>query len=131
MRRQQLWQALSDAAHAVMTATEDWKEDPTPAKRAVVDGAVARYVDYLAPVIGSEAAFRFEATTRAFNDAVDRFASLIATLQGRVLDAADVQLLQGVAAEQVAAGRAYVASQSALLAALNKAHLLDEQGDQQ
>jgi hypothetical protein len=47
MRRQQLWQALSDAAHAVMTATEDWKEDPTPAKRALVDGAVARYVDYL------------------------------------------------------------------------------------
>src|SRR3712207_487588 len=105
MKREVLWSALATAADAQTNAVPKWMADPSPTTTRNAQLAIRRYVEALAPVIGAEAAFSFEAAFARFETAVDRQEQLTATLGGRdtAPDASDVEILHRLAEEQTAA----------------------------
>ena len=82
MSRDELWRGLAKSAAAVQDAVEAFARDSTPLTRAAADAACRDYVQRLAPVIGEMTAFRYEASIRAFQDAIDRLDAMNATLAG-------------------------------------------------
>ena len=80
MSRDELWRGLAEAADAAQDAVEAFRRAATPLTRSAADAACHDYVQRRAPVIGEVAAFRYEASIRAFQDAIDRLESTHATL---------------------------------------------------
>ena len=77
--------------------------------------AVYDYVRRLSPVIGQVEAFRFEASLRTHQDAIDRLETLNSTLSAlSSMDNADRKLLRQLTEEQAAAGKAFKAARVAL-----------------
>lgn len=95
--RDELWQALAEASHALGTSFLNWKTAPTPANGLTLEAAIRGDANLLGPVIGHEAAFQFEAAYQAFVEAMDRHQALLATFAARpTLDESDVALMRGL-----------------------------------
>ncbi len=93
--------------------------------------AVYSYVQRLSPVIGQVEAFRFEASLRAHQDAIDRLETLNSALSALpAMDNADRKLLQQLTEEQAAAGKAFEVARVALDAALQRARAHDTEPDE-
>ncbi len=82
-------------------------------------------------MIGRPAAQRHAVSLRAYQRATERLAALRATL-GVVpsMDAADTEFLQQVVADQAAAGRAYEAAATEVVAAVEQARAHDNELDE-
>ena len=92
---------------------------------------VNTYVQRLSPVIGQVEAFRYEASLRTHQNAIDR----VETLNSRLstlpfLDDADRKLLLQLDEEQAAAGKAFKAARVALDTALKRAKARDNEPDE-
>jgi hypothetical protein len=129
MKRVELWEALSRAADAVETASDVWQREPSLQNRVMVDVSARQFVECLSPVIGTQAACRYEACLRALHDSIARHASLHATMQGRTLDAGDMKLLNQLELEEMVASWSYTAAKTALMADISAAHTRDEEKD--
>ena len=93
--------------------------------------AVNEYVQRLSPVIGQVEAFRYEASLRTHQNAIDRVATLNSRLSALpAMDNADRKLLQQLTEEQAAAGKAFEAARVALDAALKRAKARDNEPDE-
>jgi hypothetical protein len=116
------WAALGAASDAVLAEFADWQQDNTPTTRAKLGSAIREFCEYLGPVIGNEAAFRYQATWQAFEDAVDRDAQLTATMAAQpTIDAGDAALMRHLRRERDAAREAFEHLQTATQAALDEA----------
>ncbi len=92
-----------------------------------MDAACHDYVQRLAPVIGEVAAFRYEASIRAFQDAVDRLDATNATLARLPsLDEADRILVTRLTDELATAQSAVDAVEGDLAGALDRARARDD-----
>ena len=114
----------------MMAAIVDFEQDSTPAKRATTHAAIRQYIECLPPLIGSEAAFRYEASWRRFEDAVARAAQLNATMASRSsLDATDPELMRELEEVVLHTSTAFALEQVALKALLNDAWERDQKGE--
>jgi hypothetical protein len=125
MNRAGLWKALAAAADDVADATTAYEADDTPATRHRMDAAARTYCELLAPVVGQEAAFRYEAVLQQCRDAADRLERLKAAYVGRALDDADTELLSRLSHDQAEALAAVGAAEESLNAALAEAEARD------
>ena len=115
MKREEHWKALTDAGDAFDDAFNEWKLRGSPQTITGVEDAIHNYVQRLAAVVGSVAAFEYEARSRAFFEAVWRQVRLTATLSASPsTDDADIELLQRLAEEQAAAWNEFEAATVAL-----------------
>ena len=131
MSREAVWKALADATDAVQAAVDDYAREATLQARRAVNVAVYDYVRRLSPVIGQVEAFRFEASLRTHQDAIDRLETLNSTLSAlSSMDNADRKLLRQLTEEQAAAGKAFKAARVALDAALQRAKARDNAPDE-
>ena len=131
MSREAVWKALADATDAVQAAVDDYAREATLQARRAVNVAVYDYVRRLSPVIGQVEAFRFEASLRTHQDAIDRLETLNSTLSAlSSMDNADRKLLRQLTEEQAAAGKAFKAARIALDAALQRAKARDNAPDE-
>ena len=131
MKREEHWKALADASDALDGALNEWKLRGSPQTIAGAEDAIHKYVQHLAPVIGSVAAFEYEARSRAFFEAVWRQSRLTATLSASPsTDDADIELLQRLAEEQAAALSEFEAATVALDEALDRAKAHDNEPDE-
>ncbi len=131
MEREERWKALADATDAVQAAVDDYAREATLQARTAVHAAVNDYVQRLSPVIGQVEAFRYEASLRTHQNAIDR----VDTLNSRLgalpsMENADRKLLRQLTEEQAAAGKAFEAARVALAAALEKARAHDNEPDE-
>ncbi len=130
-RRAELWEALAESADAIQAAGDEHRRAPTPQTREAAETALDEYVKRLSPVIGQVAAFRYEASLRAFQDAIDRVETLNATLNtAPSVDDADTKLWQQLDKEKARAGRAFKAAEATLDAALERAKARDNEPDE-
>jgi DNA-binding GntR family transcriptional regulator len=106
-QRDELWKALTDASDAVDAAFDAYKNAETPANRFKAQKAGREYANCLAPVIGNDSAFRYEAALQNHTDAVDRHTRFMATLAGRpgTIDESEATMLRLLQEESDAAGR--------------------------
>ncbi len=104
MGREALWKALAEAADAAQAATHEHAREATPQARAAAEAALQEYVNRLTPVIGRVAAFTYEVSLRAHQDAVDRLDGLNATIDAG--EAVDMKLWLKLFEEVAAAERA-------------------------
>ena len=119
-----------EAADAAQDAVEAFKRAPTPQTRTAAEAACHDYVLRLAPVIGEVAAFRYEATIRAFQNAVDRLDATNATLAGLAfLDEADRTLVRRLSDDVATAQSALDAAEVDLAEALERAVAHDNEPD--
>ncbi len=131
MSRDELWRGLVEAADAAQDAVEAFKRAPTPQTRTAAEAACHDYVLRLAPVIGEVAAFRYEATIHAFEDAVDRLDAANATLAGLAsLDEADRTLVCRLTDEVATAQSTVDAAEADLADALQRARAHDNEPDE-
>ena len=131
MSREAVWKALADATDAVQVAVDDYAREATLQARTAVNAAVNDYVQRLSPVIGQVEAFRYEASLRTHQDAIDRLETLNSTLSAlSSMDNADRKLLRQLTEEQAAAGKAFKAARVALDAALQRAKARDNAPDE-
>ncbi len=131
MSREAVWKALADATDAVQAAVDDYAREATLQARTAVNAAVNDYVQRLSPVIGQVEAFRYEASLRTHQDAIDRLETLNSTLSAlSSMDNADRKLLRQLTEEQAAAGKAFKAARVALDAALQRAKARDNAPDE-
>ncbi len=131
MEREERWKALADATDAVQAAVDDYAREATLQARRAVNVAVYDYVQRLSPVIGQVEAFKFEASLRTHQDAIDRVQTLNSALSALpAMDNADRKLLQQLTEEQAAAGKAFEAARVALSAALERAKARDNEPDE-
>ncbi len=127
MSREAAWKALADATDAVQAAVDDYAREATLQARTAVHAAVNDYVRRLSPVIGQVEAFRYEASLRTHQDAIDRLETLNSSLSAfPSMDNADRKLLRQLTEEQAAAGKAFEAARVALDAALQRARAHDK-----
>jgi hypothetical protein len=127
MKREQLWSDIADKADALEEANEDWRLEDTPVKRLKLESALREYIGCLGPIIGHEAAFRYEASWQAFQDASDRQAQLVDTMATQpTFDQDDADLLHRALEEQDVAMKAFDRSLAALLRALEEARQRDD-----
>ncbi len=127
MSREAAWKALADATDAVQAAVDDYAREATLQARTAVNAAVNDYVQRLSPVIGQVEAFRYEASLRTHQDAIDRLETLNSTLSAlSSMDNADRKLLRQLTEEQAAAAKAFEAARVALDAALQRARAHDK-----
>ncbi len=132
MSREAAWKALADATEAVQAAVDDYAREATLQARTAVHAAVNDYVQRVSPVIGQVEAFRYEASLRTHQNAIDRVETLNARLGALPsLDHADRTLLRQLTEEQAAARKAFEAAQVALRAALDRAKARDTTPDEQ
>ena len=128
MSRDDLWWGLAESAAAVQDAVEAFARDSTPQTRAAADAACRDYVQRLAPVIGEVTAFRYEASIRAFQDAIDRLDATHATLARLPsLDETDRILVTRLTDELATAQRAVDAAEADLADALERARAHDNE----
>jgi len=115
MQRNESWNALLDAAGAVVVAMVEWTRAATPANRFDVEKTTRAYMNSLSPVIGHALAFQYGAAFQHHLDAIDRQERFLATLAGRSTtdesDALFAGLLQG---HSETARQAFEAAQVAL-----------------
>ncbi len=131
MEREERWNALADATDAVQAAVDDYAREATLQARTAVHAAVNDYVQRLSPVIGQVEAFRYEASLRTHQDAIDRLQTLNSALRALpAMDNADRKLLQQLTEEQAAAGKAFKAARVALDTALKRAKARDNEPDE-
>ena len=115
----------------MQAAIDDYAREATLQARRAVNVAVYDYVQRLSPVIGQVEAFRFEASLRTHQDAIDRVQTLNSALRALpAMDDADRKLLQQLTEEQAAAGKAFEAARVALSAALERTKARDNQPDE-
>jgi len=115
------WAALDAASNAVRAEFADWQQDNTPTTRATLGSAIRELCECLGPVIGNEAAFRYQASWQAFQDALDRYAQLTATMAGHTpIDMADAVLMRHLGRELDAAREAFEHVQTTTQAALDE-----------
>ncbi len=123
--------ALADATDAVQAAVDDYAREATLQARTAVHAAVNDYVQRLSPVIGQVEAFKYEASLRTHQNAIDRVETLNSRLSALpFFDNADRKLLRQVSEEQAAAGKAFEAARVALGAALERAQARDNEPDE-
>ena len=65
-RNVELWRLLAESGEAVDAAFHQWRREHTPETQAAVEQATHAYAALLAPIIGNEAAFKYEAAFAAF-----------------------------------------------------------------
>ena len=124
-------QALADATDAVQAAVDDYAREATLQARTAVHAAVNDYVQRLSPVIGQVEAFRYEASLRTHQNAIDRVETLNSRLSALpFLDTADRKLLRQLNEEQAAAAQAFKAARVALDTALKGAKARDNEPDE-
>jgi hypothetical protein len=104
MRRESLWEDLDASNRALIEVGEALRADPTPERLAAVIAACHEHCEKLAPVIGSETAFAFEAAFSA------TFSAAVSVAQN-ALDP------ESLFAAQATFEQAYAAVQSAVAAA--------------
>jgi hypothetical protein len=76
--RTKLWKSLAEASDAVKTAFDIWSRDrEAPAGVALMDRATHDYCERLAPIIGSEHAFAFEAAWLQYRDATKALSAAV------------------------------------------------------
>jgi|KBSSwiStaDraftv2_1062776.scaffolds.fasta_scaffold2158847_1 hypothetical protein len=101
MRRGELWRAFLEAADVARAAIDTLQSAPTPANRRRVDEALRDCMNRLAPVIGTDAAFQFEAALQQFREANHQLERLQATQAGRALDDHDLDKLRRLQVHRV------------------------------
>lgn len=123
VRNVDAWRALGAASDRCLAAFEAWNEERTsPHTAREMEAAAGDYAECLAPLIGHEAAFAYEAATRALLEAIERHAQLNLTMSlAKSIDAIDAEMLLQCAADQRAAEKARKTAEAAVLAALEKA----------
>jgi hypothetical protein len=128
-QRDELWKALTDASDAVDAAFDAYKNAETPANRLKAQKAGREYANCLAPVIGKDSAFRYEAALQNHTDAVDRHTRFIATLAGRpgTIDESEATMLRLLQEESHAAGKVLDEVMTAIQRELVEAAERDEQ----
>ena len=131
MDREERWQVLAESSDALQVALVEWMAASTPQTLMALDEAARQYTTGLTPVIGRPAAQRHATSLAAYQRATERLAALRATL-GVVpsVGAADTEFLQQVVADQAAAGRAYEAAATEVVAAVEQARVHDNEPDE-
>lgn len=74
------WKQLGDAGDEVRRRFEEHQLSPSPMTHAAVKAAAHRYAESLAPVVGTQLAFEYEAKFAAVMQGGDRIVALTATL---------------------------------------------------
>ena len=122
------WKALAESSDALQVALVEWMAASAPQTLAALEDAARQYTTGLTHVIGRPAAQRHATSLAAYQRATERLAALRATL-GVVpsMDAADTEFLQQVIADQAAAGRAYEAAATDVVAAVEQAMARDNE----
>lgn len=131
--REEAWARLAEAGDAVSEAWEALLDEPSAVMtRARAETAMREYVERLAPIVGTETAFRCEASFEACIDAMDRIARLRSSLSVHSpLDASDIKFLASYEEALNAAGRQFDQTESAIEAELLAAAArdgVDEEG---
>ena len=129
MKRQALWAAHNAASKRMMAALDDFERDSSPSVRAKTHAAIHRYIQCLHPLIGHEAAFRYEASWRRFEDATDQIQEFFAAIAGRTVDATDAELQRRLERAVLDTGTAFALVQLALGALLDEAWERDQKGE--
>ena len=125
------WQALAASSDALQVALVAWMAASTPQTLGALDDAARQYTTGLTHVIGRPAAQRHAVSLAAYQRATERLAALRATLSVfPSMDAADTEFLQQVIADQAAAGRAYEAAATDVVAAVEQARARDTEPDE-
>jgi hypothetical protein len=93
MRRNEVWRALDGASNRLQDAVERWFDSSGPQDRLAAERAVADYVEKLTPVVGTGAAFDYQAKYTAFVESNDRLNGLLAALALGNSDEGDLELL--------------------------------------
>ena len=115
------WTALGAAADAVRAEFADWEQDNTLTTHARLGSAIREFCEYLSPIIGNEAAFRYQTAWEALTYAVDRLAQLTATMAAQpTVDVGDAALMRHLRRERDAAREAFDHIQAATQAALDE-----------
>ena len=110
-----------------MAALDEFRRDNTHAVRAKTHAAIHQYIECLHPLVGYEAAFRYEASWRAFEDASARAERRkIAEADRPALDALNAALIKELDRELLNAGLTFVNEQVILKTALDNAWKRDE-----
>ncbi len=131
MDREERWKALAEADAAVEAAVAHRERKETRQARAAVKEAARVYTICLAHVIGLPAAQRYAISMQAYRDAIDRSASLNATMSMKPSkDAADVAALVDVAEEQIAAEAAFKRASTEVVTAVERAKARDNEPDE-
>jgi hypothetical protein len=122
MKRLDLWDVRHAASQRMVAALAVFEEKSTPANRAKAHAAIQQFMECLPSLIGQEAACRYQASWRRFEDAAARAEQLFATLAGRPhLDATDAALMRDIEEEAVESGKAFEREQLVLQALLDDA----------
>ena len=122
MEQQDRWEALAESSDALQAALVEWTSAATPQTLAVVEDAARRYTRVLARLIGGPAAERHARSLAAYQRATERLTALKSTLHVMPsVDAADTEFLRQVVADQAAAGQAYEAAGTDVVAAVERA----------
>jgi hypothetical protein len=126
-KRRVLWAAHNAASQRMSAALRDYQRDNTAGIRATTSAAVREFVESLPPLIGHEAAFRYEAAWRAWEEATIRAERRHNTMDDSgALDAPDTELSQELDRELADAARAFAGEQIDLKTALEAAWERDE-----
>ena len=128
MKRAELWMALVDASEVLQAASAAARREPTPATCMQADAAIPAFLDCLPPLIGHKAAFRFEASWRAFKNAREQQEQLTAAIAARPLidmEAADAGLMRHVQRELDDTHQAFEHVSAETQAALHEAQARD------
>jgi hypothetical protein len=129
-RRRALWAFHHSSWDRLSAAIAHFQRDHTPAVRATTHALMREYIDALHPLIGRQAAFRYEASWQAFEEATDRSAQLNATMAARAaLDETDTAMVDELERELVSAGEAFAWEQVVLKTALESAWDRDQKGE--
>jgi hypothetical protein len=127
-KRRALWAAHNVASQRMIAALHDFHRDNTGGLRARTSAPVGAYVQCLPPLIGHEAAFRYEAAWRAFEHATTYAEQYKAAMAASgALDEANAALSEALERELENAARAFASEQVALKTALEAAWERDEQ----
>jgi hypothetical protein len=129
MKRLDLWAAYNAASENMIAVLDDFERDSTPANRAKTHAAIRQYIECLHPLIGHEAAFRYEASWRRFEDATARLEQLNATMASlSPLDATDAELMRELEQVMLDTSTAFALEQVALKTLLDEALERDQKG---
>jgi hypothetical protein len=128
MSREDRWKALGDASDAMSDAWIDVTREFRPENRFRLEAAARTFVTCLAPLVGTDPAFQYEAAFRRVLDALDREAVCLATLAGAsLIDESDAARLRRLQAETNRARAAYDAIVIETSKRLDQAEAADEE----